>query len=205
MARNLVHADIDAAAQEIAQGAGMIYGWMSTRKQTLATMSRMPYSGDDDQTGVSEQQTHLAKNCIVQNLQKQRYTALEQHDSMQDAHMSYTRVASAKNKVDHLMAAAFRVQLFTALTESTLYVAHLAFVWMKSNSQLLVLAFDGQGIYTSLHLHRQHAVDAVINMKQTREALVVRLGTGTHCCKYAKTDICSHIVKRPPMHCPWQR
>ncbi len=59
-----------------------------------------------------------------------------------------------------LMAVAFRKQLFTALTGSTLCEADLAFVWMKSNSQLLVLAFDGQGIYTRLHLHWQHAVIA---------------------------------------------
>ncbi len=88
------------------------------------------------------------------------------------------------------MAVAFRKQLFTALTGSTLCEADLAFVWMKSNSQLLVLAFDGQGIYTSLHLHRQHAVDAVTNMKQTREATEVTLVTSAHCCTCTETDTC---------------
>jgi len=123
---------------------------------------------------------------------------------MRTCHAQGCQATSAKNQTDKpVMAVALRVQLFTALTRSTLYETHLAFVWMKSNSQLLVLALDGQGIYTSLNLHRQHAVDAVTNMKQTREAALVILVIGAHCCTCAETDTCSHTVKRPTMHCPW--
>ena len=99
MAWNLVmvcaHTITAAAVQEIAL-AGMVYGWMSTRKQTLAScnneqnvMLRRRHST----SGQGKQQTHLAKqNCAVQKVQKQRITELEQHDSMQDAHISCTRV-----------------------------------------------------------------------------------------------------------------
>jgi len=115
-------------------------------------------------SGVGKQPTHLAKqNCAVPKVQRQRYTALEQHDSMQYAHMSCTRVQgniTLGSDQQTSLAIAFRVPLFTAFTGLKLCEAHLAFVWMKSNGQLLVLAFDGQGIYTSLHLHQQHAVDA---------------------------------------------
>jgi len=53
-------------------------------------------------TRVGKQQTHLAKQkCNVQNVQKQRYTELEQHDSMKDAHMQDAHMSCTKGARQH--------------------------------------------------------------------------------------------------------
>ena len=214
MARNLVmvcaHTNIAAAVQQIAQ-AGMwkIYGWMSTQKQTLATKSRLPSWGYSNIplmcSGVGRQQTRFAEhNCIVLKVQKQRYTALrEQHDSMQDAHMSCTRVPGNIRQASNWQTSHGCSFQSTIHLGSTLCAAHLAFVWMKSNSQLLVLAFDGQGIYTSFHLHRQHAVDA------NQHAADKRSTGGETCHRLSLLYMYWNrhlfpVEERPPAHCSLQ-